>query len=607
MPPAVEPSTAPSLPAARGPIARAAVLLATAVALVLALLLAPPAHAAAPRVVHVDPVRGNDAWPGTTAVRAKRTLTAAWNSIPIRSTLTRGVTIRLAPGTYAPAATPNYWESRWGTATAPIVIEARIPRATTVKLPSINMFDVRHLLLRNVRIESQFDPFHCEQCDDVEIRDSVLAGIGDPRRDRGPQETVKVNQSTDMRLVGNDISGATDNAIDFVGVQRGRIAGNRIHRARDWCTYVKGGSASIVVEANHVHDCGTGGITAGQGTGLEFMTPPWIRYEAYDVSVRNNVIHDVEGAGVGVNGGYDVVVAHNSMQRVGERDHVIEVVFGERSCDGNATRCAARVAAGGWGPAAPGGDPVPIGNRGVRIANNLVVNPAPYRSQYTHFAIYEPRPLPAGGTGPNPAVADDELRMTGNVITNGPADLELGIGAGQGCTDANPTCNVAQVRAGNTINAGTVDATDLLGALAPGAALRAAATPAIPAFAWDDTTVPAGTVPDEVARDRDGRPRGAATVVGAHVARPATSALTVTANGPRAVLVGVAGTAGRSCPSRVCSFQALRGDWLELRPVVSRSTRVSRWGGACAGTVGPTCVVRATGASVVASVVIARR
>lgn len=570
-------------------------------------VVAPVATAAqAPLVLHVDPVRGKDSWPGTTTLRPKRTLTAAWNSIPMRRTLTRGVTIRLAPGSYAPTATPNYWESRWATSTAPIVIESRLRRASSVRLPSINMFGVRHLTLRDVRIESTFDPFHCEQCESIRIERSVLTGIGDPRRDQGPQETIKVNQSRDVTLLDNDISGATDNAIDFVAVQGGRIAGNRIHRARDWCAYVKGGSASLVVERNHVHDCGTGGITAGQGTGLEFMTAPWVRYETYDVAIRSNVIHDVEGAGVGVNGGYDVVVAHNTMQRVGERDHVIEVVFGERSCDGNASACASRVAAGAWGPSAPGGDPVYVGNRGVRIANNLVVNPSPYRSQFTHFAIYEPRALPAGGTGPNPAVADDELRVTGNVIANGPSDLELGVGEGQGCRDSNPTCNAAQLRADNSINAGAVDATDVLGALAPGASLLNAAVPSIPAFTWDDTTVPVGTIPDAVTTDRDGRVRTGNAPVGAYAARPLTSALTVEANGPSAVLVGAVGSsARRSCPAKVCSFQVLRGDWVELRAVTTAGTRASRWLGACAGTVGPTCLVRATAGAVRARVILA--
>lgn len=113
-----------------------------------------------------------------------------------------------------------------------------------------------------------------------------------------------------------------------------------------------------------------------QSTGFEFMTPPWLQYEAYDIKVGwrrwlpvaalanamarhtrvlllpahlasmplflphphpqfiNNIIHDIEGAGFGVWGCYDCMLAYNTLVRVGSRSQVIEIVFGERSCDG---------------------------------------------------------------------------------------------------------------------------------------------------------------------------------------------------------------------------------------------------------------------------------
>jgi hypothetical protein len=67
--------------------------------------------------------------------------------------------------------------------------------------------------------------------------------------------------------------------------------------------YTKGGSAYLSVADNEFFGCGTGGFTTGQGTGFEFMSSPWLHYEAYGVTVVNNVVHDVEGAGLGVNGG----------------------------------------------------------------------------------------------------------------------------------------------------------------------------------------------------------------------------------------------------------------------------------------------------------------
>ena len=136
-----------------------------------------------------------------------------------------------------------------------------------------------------------------------------------------------------MYIEGCDISGAWDNAVDMVAVQYGHILGSRLHSA-GWCVYQKGGSAYHLVAGNEIFDCGESGYAAGQGTGFEYMVPPWIRYEAYDIKVVNNVIRDVYGAGLGVYGGYDILAAHNTLTRVGARSHAIEIKFGSRSCDG---------------------------------------------------------------------------------------------------------------------------------------------------------------------------------------------------------------------------------------------------------------------------------
>ncbi len=63
------------------------------------------------------------------------------------------------------------------------------------------------------------------------------------------------------------ISGADDNAIDFVAVQYARITGNTIERANDWCAYVKGGSAFVLVARNRIRDCGTGRLHRRAGHG----------------------------------------------------------------------------------------------------------------------------------------------------------------------------------------------------------------------------------------------------------------------------------------------------------------------------------------------------
>lgn len=49
------------------------------------------------------------------------------------------------------------------------------------------------------------------------------------------------------------------------------------------------------------------------------MLEPWVQYEAYDIHVANNLISDVWGAGLGVYGGLHVLMAHNTLMRVGSR------------------------------------------------------------------------------------------------------------------------------------------------------------------------------------------------------------------------------------------------------------------------------------------------
>jgi hypothetical protein len=143
---------------------------------------------------------------------------------------------------------PNYLESRYGTADAPITIEAAGKRGS-VTMASLNVYDVRYLTLRGVRIQaSGGDGFHCEKCDHVTIENSIIRGA--PRDSGEVGDLVKVNQSQHMAILRSDVSGAGDNAIDFVSVQHGQIVGNRIHDAGDWCAYVKGGSAYVEVIGN---------------------------------------------------------------------------------------------------------------------------------------------------------------------------------------------------------------------------------------------------------------------------------------------------------------------------------------------------------------------
>ena len=313
--------------------------------------------------IFVDPTRGDDRASGRSSGEAVRTISEAWNRVPRNSAASpltaTGYEIQLLPGEYAESAIPHYMELRYGSAAAPIVFRAASGPGTATLRADLNIANVAYLYFIDLDIvpAPSADVFHCESCDHILIRGVTFDGGLRPTEgsDRPvAHETIKVNQSTYVYIEDSNISGADDNAIDFVAVQNGHIIGNRIHEVQDWCAYVKGGSANILVDSNEIYDCGTGGFTAGQGTGLQFMSDPWLHYEAYGIRVVNNIVHDTEGAGLGVNGGYNILVAWNTLFRVGSRSHVMEVEFGARSCDAadvesQRTACQSRIDAGAWG------------------------------------------------------------------------------------------------------------------------------------------------------------------------------------------------------------------------------------------------------------------
>ncbi|MCB0321638.1 MAG: hypothetical protein KDD60_11990, partial [Bdellovibrionales bacterium] len=196
-----------------------------------------------------------------------------------------------------------------------------------------------------------------------------------------------------------------------------------------------------------------GGITAGQGTGFEFMVDPYLRYEANYIKIVNNIIHDINGAALGVNGGYGILLANNTAYRTGERSHLLEIVYGERSCDGDTNICTQYQNAGGWGPKQIGSDfNQPIGNTDVIVANNVFYNPSGFTTGSQHFAIYGPRNASATGI-PSPQKTDDGLLITGNIVWNGNNEMPVGVeDSEQGCQSGNPTCTLAQILADNSIN-----------------------------------------------------------------------------------------------------------------------------------------------------------
>lgn len=115
--------------------------------------------------------------------------------------------------------------------------------------------------------------------------------------------------------------------------------------------------------------------------------------------------------------------------------------------------CEGFIAQGGWGPNFQTDSHDVIPNRNVYVYNNIFYNPAPSRTQYTHFNIWRSMARPAGFTNlPDPVVTDDNLQIRGNLIWNGDSTTLLGIEETDACAPSKPTCNETQLRRENTIN-----------------------------------------------------------------------------------------------------------------------------------------------------------
>jgi nuclear transport factor 2 (NTF2) superfamily protein len=467
----------------------------------------------------VDAAHGNDGNSGASRAAALRTISAAWDRVPSGGTLaTTGYRIMLAAGTYTTDAMPTWWDDRHGTYEHPIIIQAADGDGTAT-LAAMDVHDVHFMYLVGLRLQDQAiggNVLHVASSDHILIRNTQIIGTGDIAAYSSPQESLKINQTQYVYVEDSEISGAFWAGVDYVAVQYGHVIGSKIHHAGDWAMYFKGGSAYINVEGNELYDAGTGGFSAGQGTGFSYMVSPWLHYEAYDIKVTNNIIHDTEGAGLGVNGGYNIFMAYNTLYRVGSRDHVIEVVHGLRSAGDNPTQAAAYLAAGGWGTTSGSEQPIP--NKHVYIYDNIVYNPTGYQSAWQHFAIQGAATPSSGTNTPNPSRADDDVQIRGNIIWNGPADLPLGV------EDMGLSVTAEQLRADNAINLFEPQLVDAVhGDFRPligGNVETFRGGFVAPDFSWVDAptrpVVPAGDLSNAVAIDRAGNERTDPTMPGAY-------------------------------------------------------------------------------------------
>jgi hypothetical protein len=494
--------------------------------------------------LYVSPT-GDDGAAGTSASAPLRTLTAAWARVPVTTAAT-GVRINLMAGTYPCEPGPedanciNYFSDRHGSYQAPVIVRGFDGPNTVTLRGGLNIAAVDYLYLIDLTLvggaslptnSSGNNLLHLEEGHHVLLRGLTLQGpacASDACNNL--QEVLKVNQSQSLYVEDSLFSGAWHTVVDYFSVQYGHFRNNRLNTAGQWCMYVKGGTSYLRVEANEFVGCQLG-FQAGQAANLAVMRSPWVQYEAYDIKFVNNVLREIPGVGFSAAGVYNALFAYNTLYRVGtavEPGYALaQFVHGERGCQPtdevpNAVAvCTALVGQGAWGPTFEVESTAVVSNRNVYVYNNILYNPSPAQTRYSHLDVQGPLSRPTGfQNSPNPARTDDNLVLRGNIIWNGPVDHPLGAGDdGAGCQASNPTCNPTQLRADNAIN--TIEpqlGSDLRPTI--GSNVFGVAAYAIPAFTWDTFTpaVPSGTATNTVPYDRVGASRPTPGPAGAYMA-----------------------------------------------------------------------------------------
>jgi len=118
--------------------------------------------------------------------------------------------------------------------------------------------------------------------------------------------------------------------IDNVNGDRMVVQNSYIHDTSDTGLYFKGGAMDCVVERNRIEQTGGAGILVGFDTSPEFfdLTVNPNYYESIRGVVRNNIIRDTQGAGIGLYAAQDAQVLNNTLIDTAQAAYHSPIYFG---------------------------------------------------------------------------------------------------------------------------------------------------------------------------------------------------------------------------------------------------------------------------------------
>lgn len=162
-----------------------------------------------------------------------------------------------------------------------------------------NHLEVKHLHLsgqkhNGINIDDGGDRAHAVK--NIRLSHLLVEDVGP----QGNFDAMKFSGIDGLRIEHCRIHGWGGQAIDFVGCHRALIQHCQIEgKAGYSCTsgiQLKGGSSEVTVEQCELINAGPRPMNIGGSTGLEFFRPIDAKYEAKDITVKNNMISGGECA-----------------------------------------------------------------------------------------------------------------------------------------------------------------------------------------------------------------------------------------------------------------------------------------------------------------------
>lgn len=129
---------------------------------------------------------------------------------------------------------------------------------------------------------------------DQPVEDVLIEGVS--VEDIGPKgnfDGIKCSGLKGLVIRDCEISGWGGQAIDFVGCREALITGCKITGKEGFSQHTgpqfKGGCENVTIEKCRFINAGERPVQAGGSTGVDFMRPPGVKYEARRIYIRDNV------------------------------------------------------------------------------------------------------------------------------------------------------------------------------------------------------------------------------------------------------------------------------------------------------------------------------